>query len=507
MAVALHSRVTAVVPVREVTQDRKINTRMITGMKRTILRMTMITRQGDTPTRIKTMIQNMVKAKARAVWEDSMVVKKILMIMEPRAVMMTIMTNSNNLDNSPAARVTSNIPVADLVVIEGSRDRVHLVVMVEWAMDMVAAVVWVAREVVVPMRDMEKVVEVTRDNVVHSMEAAVQIMEVMKTGMTAEVVHRDAAWAASIVGEKTGMTKIWAETSGAAHKTRDGMVASKVEVKEIAREIMAEWMKAIMVEVIMDREECGVIRVETGTRAEAILDRAAAALDKEVETMVARATETTDRVASSLAETRMDPGMTVTWVAEETGENLVIEVAIPTRGIMVEWAADMAAEARVADIQVMTPAIMEVLPVIAQVPMVIVATQEAAAVLKIQVEVEATRVRLLRQNHAPETIIREQPVLQHVNQGLKVLAAAEVKAHLKENSLIKSVLFQMINRVNNPVDPFYHSLKWELWNHKKSQPQMGPHRQKATAREDRNRYWKNFLLTNYRISIMLNNYC
>jgi hypothetical protein len=119
----------------------------------------------------------------------------------------------------------------------------------------------------------------------------------------------------------------------------------------------------------------------------------------------------------------------------------------------------MAAEARVADIQVMTPAIMEVLPVIAQVPMVIVATQEAAAVLKIQVEVEATRVRLLRQNHAPETIIREQPVLQHVNQGLKVLAAAEVKAHLKENSLIKSVLFQMINRVNNPVDPFYHSLK------------------------------------------------
>jgi hypothetical protein len=28
--------------------------------------------------------------------------------------------------------------------------------------------------------------------------------------------------------------------------------------------------------------------------------------------------------------------MTVTWVAEETGENLVIEVAIPTRGIMVE---------------------------------------------------------------------------------------------------------------------------------------------------------------------------
>jgi hypothetical protein len=36
------------------------------------------------------------------------------------------------------------------------------------------------------------------------------------------------------------MIKIWAETSGAAHKTRDGMVASKVEVKEIAREIMAE---------------------------------------------------------------------------------------------------------------------------------------------------------------------------------------------------------------------------------------------------------------------------
>ena len=50
-----------------------------------------------------------------------------------------------------------------------------------------------ARVVVVPMRDMEEVVEVTRDNVVHSMEAAVQIMEVMKTGMTAEVVHRDAA--------------------------------------------------------------------------------------------------------------------------------------------------------------------------------------------------------------------------------------------------------------------------------------------------------------------------
>jgi hypothetical protein len=94
-------------------------------------------------------------------------------------------------------------------------------------------------------------------------------------------------------------------------------------------------MKAIMVEVIMDREETGVIRVETGTRAEAILDRAAAALDKEVETMVARATETTDRVASSLAETRMDHGMTATWVAEETGENLVIEVAIPTRVIMV----------------------------------------------------------------------------------------------------------------------------------------------------------------------------
>ena len=101
----------------------------------------------------------------------------------------------------------------------------------------------------------------------------------------------------------------------------------------------------------------------------------------------------------------------------------------------------MEAEARVADILVMTPAIMEVLPVIAQVPMLIVATQEAAAVLKTQVLVEATRVSLLLQNLAPEAI-KEQPVLQHVNQGLKVLAVAEVKAHLKENSLIKSFYFK-----------------------------------------------------------------
>jgi hypothetical protein len=101
----------------------------------------------------------------------------------------------------------------------------------------------------------------------------------------------------------------------------------------------------------------------------------------------------------------------------------------------------MVAEARVVDIQVMTPAIMEVHPVIAQVPMVIVATQEAAAVLKTPVVEVATRVRLLRQDHALEAI-REQPVLQHVNQGLKVLAAAEVKAHLKENSLISPFYFK-----------------------------------------------------------------
>jgi hypothetical protein len=40
------------------------------------------------------------------------------------------MISSNNLDNSPAARVTSNIHVGDLVVIVGNRDKVHLVVMV-----------------------------------------------------------------------------------------------------------------------------------------------------------------------------------------------------------------------------------------------------------------------------------------------------------------------------------------------------------------------------------------
>jgi hypothetical protein len=42
------------------------------------------------------------------------------------------------------------------------------------------------------------------------------------------------------VVEKTGMIKIWAETSGEALKTRDGMVASKVEIKEIAMEIIVE---------------------------------------------------------------------------------------------------------------------------------------------------------------------------------------------------------------------------------------------------------------------------
>lgn len=69
-------------------------------------------------------------------------------------------------------------------------------------------------------------------------------------------------------------------------------------------------MKAIMVEVIMDREETGVTKVETGIRVEAILDRAAAALDKEVETMVARETETMDKVANSTAVIREIPGMT-----------------------------------------------------------------------------------------------------------------------------------------------------------------------------------------------------
>jgi hypothetical protein len=51
----------------------------------------------------------------------------------------------------------------------------------------------VARVDVVPMRDMEEVVEVTRDNAVHIMVAAVLTMVEMKTGMTAVIVHRDAA--------------------------------------------------------------------------------------------------------------------------------------------------------------------------------------------------------------------------------------------------------------------------------------------------------------------------
>jgi hypothetical protein len=96
--------------------------------------------------------------------------------------------------------------------------------------------------------------------------------------------------------------------------------------------------------------------------------------------------------------------------------------------------------ARVADILEMTPGIIEVLQVTVQAPMLIVATQEAVAVHKVQVVVATTRVPLPHQNHAPAAI-KEQPVLQHVNQGLKVLAAAEVKAHLKENSLISPFYF------------------------------------------------------------------
>lgn len=104
-------------------------------------------------------------------------------------------------------------------------------------------------------------------------------------------------------------------------KTRDGMAVSKVVAKEVARVavIMVAKVEAIMV-VNMDRVVAiGATRVETGTRAEAISDREAAALVSKV------AIGETREAINNMAAISMDKeevrvhGMTATWVAVATG--------------------------------------------------------------------------------------------------------------------------------------------------------------------------------------------